>query len=73
MTSYDEDVECWSAGVPGAWNLEVAKAEGGILDGWIDVHVDEDVMMFMMMRSSSAGGLSQKNRNVAMKNSSAAA
>ena len=47
MTSYDEDVECLSAGVPGAWNLEVAKAEGGILDGWIDVHVDEDVMMFM--------------------------
>jgi hypothetical protein len=49
MASYDEDVECWSAGVPGARNLEVARAEGAdswVTVGWL-VHVDEDVMMFM--------------------------
>ena len=44
MTSHDEDiVECWSAGVLGARNLEVARAEGA--ESWVAG------LMFMLMKT----------------------
>jgi hypothetical protein len=46
MTSYDEDdVECWSARSTESGSRKGRKS--GNLGGWIDVHVDEDEMMFM--------------------------